>query len=134
MNFSVDYNFSSASAQHHLAHGRNSPLSMRMMDTNKMLRSLVLSNPVSPERQIKIEEMFIKRNSIWNATSNYIRDKLKNKKSLIEQQDQHKVTREDFYTPNERNNGKPHFVHKKGQSRDLPDSVRHFYQNLRFGK
>ncbi len=36
--------------------------------------------------------------------------------------------------PTETNNGKPLFLSNKGQSRDLPDSVRGFYQNLRFGK
>ena len=41
---------------------------------------------------------------------------------------------EDIYLPNETNKGVPHFIGRKGESLYLQDSVRGFYQNLRFGK
>jgi hypothetical protein len=93
-----------------------------------------MSHHLSPVRQQNAEDRFMHSNMMWSVTSKYIKDKLKQKQSLIEQQEKAKISREDFFMPTAFNGGKPAFLSRKGKSRDLPDNVRLFYQSLRFGK
>jgi hypothetical protein len=56
------------------------------MDTNKMLRSMNFLNPISPDREKRVQDKFMSSQRIWQVTSNYIREKLRQKASLIDQQ------------------------------------------------
>ena len=124
LNFSIDYSSAVGAS-----HGRNSPRLEHLlsdnsaatgggmvMSTNRLLRSMALSNPVSPERQQKAEERYQHSSHIWQSTSRYIKEKTKQKgnPSLIDQQSLHNVTREEFFTPTESNHGKPLFLARKG--------------------
>ena len=53
---------------------------------------------------------------------------------MLDQQKQFEITREDFFVPTNANGGRAIFESRKGLSRDLPESLRGYYQNLRFGK
>ena len=110
--------------------------SNRMYDTNRMLRSMAFSNPISPERQSHVDNRFEESNIAWQSASRYLNQKLKRKNdlSLIEQQERYKTTLEDFFTPTSVNDHLPGFISKKGKSRDMPDQLRSWYQNLRNGK
>jgi hypothetical protein len=70
-------------------HGRNSPKIEGLasdnsvttgggmsINTNRLLRSMALSNPISPARMMKAEERHLQSNMLWLSTSRYIKDKI----------------------------------------------------------
>ena len=115
--------------------GHNLPITESKLDANKLLRSLNFMKPISQARERRVGETYNKTLRLTESITSYIKERIKvQKESLIEQQQKYGISREDYYLPTETNEGKPFFQAKKGDSRDLPDAVRGFYQNLRFGK
>lgn len=70
-------------------------------NTNKLLRAMGFSQPMSPEREKKAEDLYDRSNRMWNVISSNIKTKVHKlqKESLLEQQAQFHVSREDFFTP-----------------------------------
>lgn len=91
--------------------------------------------PISQDRERRVGETYNNSLRLTESITSYIKERIKVKKeTLIEQQQKFGISREDYYAPTSNNEGEPFFIKKKGESRDLPDGVRGFYQNLRFGR